>query len=484
MRYVLGADVGTSFIKCLLFDERGALVAAASRDYPSTHRRPGWSEQDAEDWLRALGEAIRAVLSRIENASDVVALSLATQGGTLVPVDRDGSPLCAAIVWNDTRCVAERALLDEEYVWDKTGWTLGQGLNALQILWLKRNRQEIFKRTHRFLSVPDFLSLRLTGICAIDPSNAGINQLADIGRNSWDERLLEEVGIHEDSLSRIVNSGEVIGHLTHAGAEALGLTERTLLISGGHDQYCSALGAGAMADGDVFIATGTCWVVARIGDTRPSHHCVSRHTVKSLWGSLLSHPSGGASLEWLRRQLSSDGTPMDYEQINAAVAAVPPGARGLCFYPYLTGVTYPVADAALRGAFIGLDTRHTQGDMLRAVMEGVCLQARWMMDGFETERLKSVRVTGGASHSEPWMRMLSGVTALPVATPTIADSGCVGAAVLAGVASGMFGSHEEGVTLLNPDGRMIVAPPEEVAVYRDLFDRYRENYALLHRMMC
>ncbi len=483
MRYVLGADIGTTRAKCLLFDERGTLASSAFEDYPCLRPREGWSEQRPEDWWNAFVAAARRALSQIDGPCDVTAISLSTQGGTLVPVDGAGEPLCNAIVWNDSRGEAERRELAEtlgaKAVYQKTGWHLGSGLNAVQILNLRRNRADVYNRAWKFLSVPDYMSLRLTGRCAIDPSNAGINQLSDIDKNAWDPDILAAIGITPGHLAEIAESGETVGRLTQEAADALGISRDALLVTGGHDQYCCAMGAGAIRGGNILLGTGTCWVVVGISEKRPHNHSVSRHTVRGLWGELNSHESGGGALEWFRDALGP--TPRaDYVQMDHMIGEVPPGANGATFYPYLTGSSCPENRDDLRGALIGLSARSTRWDAARAVMEGVCFQTAWMMENFSAARRSQICMTGGAVNSAAWVQMMADIAGCSISVPAVADAGCMGAAALAGAASGLYPSVEEAVRLFNRSER-IVRPDAHREMYQALFAQYKRNYAYLSR---
>lgn len=478
MRYVLGADVGTTRLKCLLFDESGRLAASATRDYRSIPAPPGRSEQDAREWPRAFVEAAREAIAAAGAEKAVRAICLATQGGTLVPVDAAGRPLHNAIVWNDGRCAKERALLarrvSAEAVWQKTGWRLSSGLNALQILWLRENEPDIFRAAWKFLSVPDYMSLYLTGLCAIDLSNAGINQLADIGKGAWDGDILRALGIGEERLAQIVPSGRVIGPLTASAAAELGLSGDVVLVAGGHDQYMSALGAGALQAGDAMLATGTCWVAAQISAQRPDRHSVSRHVVDGLWGELQSHESGGGALEWFRAQLGP-GEGLTYRQIDDFAAQSPPGAGGVRFFPFLTG------GGEMRGAFAGLTAGNTRWDLARAVLEGVCFQAAWMLEDFGTAPDGRLTMTGGAAHSPLWSQMVADVTGRAVTVPKCPDTGCVGAAMLSGVAAGVYPSLPEAAARLCGGGPTY-APGAAAQTYAQLSKRYRRECAALEKL--
>ena len=299
-RYLIGVDVGTTGTKALLFSEDGALLGQAYQDYPILTPQVGHSEQNAGDWWNAVVTVIRSVCDGKDIGERVAAISLSTQGGTVVPVGQDGEPLRPALVWNDARCEAQKEAFlkevgPERVMYEKTGWKLGCGLPALEIRWLRENEPALFEKTALFLTVPDYISLKMTGIPAVDPSNAGINQLIDIQTLRYDEKLLRFAGITEKQLPKLVRSGERIGHLTKEAAETLGLSEKAVLISGAHDQYAVAMGAGAMKKGDILIGSGTCWVVTAMGDAPDFESGLSQSVsaAPELWGSMWSLSTGG-----------------------------------------------------------------------------------------------------------------------------------------------------------------------------------------------
>lgn len=476
--YLIGADIGTTRAKSYLFQTDGTLVASAFRDYPCTHTGQDRSEQNAEDWWTALAATVREILSGIDEPRNVLAICLSTQGGTVVPVGPDGSPLRPAIVWNDSRCAEEAKQLSRtcspEYVRRKTGWSLGSALNALEILWLRNHEPEIFSRAHKFLSVPDYLSMKLTGCAVLDGSNAGINQLADIDAMHWDENILAGVGIGADRLGEIVHSGDIVGRLTPEAAKTLGLSEQAVLVAGGHDQYCAALGTGAVHDGDVFVATGTCWVVAGISAQPSMRFSRSRHTVRGLWGSLVSQEAGGACLEWFRSNLGpAEGKKIGYGELNGKLAQVNTGE--LLFYPFFTGATYPTERPELRASFCNLSLSHTRYHMARAIMEGVCDQVAWITESFGKASLQSVKMVGGATNSPLWVQIMADTAGIPVVVPRIADVGCIGAAILAGVATGAFSDYQEGILRLCRDAR-VVEPGANSAQYQEKFEAYKRGF--------
>lgn len=333
----LGIDVGTTGTKAALFSASGQLVGHSYRGYPRYTPELGCSEQEPEDWWNAVCEAVRELCPDGETAGNVRALSMSTQGGTIVPVDREGKPLRKAVVWDDIRCEQEKAayvreVAPAETVYEKTGWQLGNGLPLLVIRWLRDHEPDVFQKTDRYLSVHDYMTLRMTGKAAVDLSNAGINQLIDLKAEDYDRQLMEFAGVRREQLPDLVHSGEAIGTLTASAAEAMGLTTRCVVVAGAHDQYAVAAGAGANEPGSILIGSGTCWVVTAIGE-KPGFDtglAQSIPVVRGQWGSLLSMSSGGVCLDWLRQQT---GMP-SYEELNRETAQRRAAEEELFFIPF------------------------------------------------------------------------------------------------------------------------------------------------------
>ena len=487
MKYLLGIDVGTTGTKSLLFREDGQLLGHAYRPYPMHTPHVGWSEQNAEDWWNAVVETVREICTEPEVRQNVAGISLSLQGGTMVAVDKDFNQVRPAMVWNDHRCEAQmNAYMEEvgdaETMYQKTGWRLGKGLNANQIRWMKDNEPENYAKTHMFLSVPDYVSYKMTGIPAVDLSDAGINQLANIREFSYDPQLLAFAGITEEKLPKILRSGEVIGHLTEAAAEELGLTTDCVLSAGAHDQYAVALGAGACKAGDILIGSGTCWVITAIGDESDFESGLAQSiaAVPGKWGSLWSLSSGGVCLEWWRRNLTVDanGNQVPYDVINEEVSKRKAAEDGLFFYPFSGRASLDKGFS--KASFIGLDLSHDRFDIARAIMEGVAFQIVWMMEAFKTKPSKEgLKLAGGASKSALWCQMVADIANLPVRIPEVADLACVGAAILAGTGSGIYQNPEEGYNRLAVQERVLYPNPERAAMYAKLFEEYKRCAGVL-----
>ena len=486
-QYLLGIDVGTTGTKTLLFDAEGPFLGRAYRPYDLRHPKVGWSEQDPRDWWKAVVETVREVCADPEVAKNVKAISLSLQGGTFAPVDADCEPVRPAIVWNDSRCEEQRkAFLAEvgeaSKMYQKTGWGLGRAMLANEIRWMRENEPGYFAKTAWFLSVPDYISMKMTGIPAVDLSDLGINQLGDIRTGKYDPELLKHAGVSEDKLPKILRSGEAVGHLTAEAAAELGLTTDCVLVTGAHDQYAVALGAGATKAGDIIIGSGTSWVVTAIGD-EPAFETGLAQSVAAVpgkWGSLLSLSSGGVCLEWLRRNLTEapDGTQISYDQINSEVSARRAAEDGLFFYPFAGRSTNHSRFS--KASFVGMDLSHDKFHLARAIMEGVAFQILWLMESFKTQPSKEgLKLAGGATRSPIWCQLMADISGLPVRIPEVADLACVGAAVMAGYGCGIYPSMEEGYQHLAIQDRVVNPDPVRSPLYQELFKEYKRCAGVL-----
>ena len=480
-KYLLGIDVGTTGTKTILFTDKGEAIAHAYRGYELSHPAVGESEQDANDWWRAICETVREVCEGRGVADKVAAISLSTQGGTIVPTDKAGNPLRPAIVWNDARCAAEREKYlaevgDADTMYEKSGWRLGRALPALELRHMRETEPEIFAKADYFLTVPDFVSLKMTGIPAVDPSNAGINQLIDIRTMTYDQALLRFAGVSEEKLPKLVPSGTCVGRLTPAAAEALGLTTQTVFCAGAHDQYAVAFGAGAIRAGTILIGSGTCWVVTAIGDEFDfdSGLAQSISAVDGLYGSLMSLSSGGVCLEWLRKNVATaDGTLIDFKTLDREAAAVKAAEEGLFFFPFAGKYDN---GRFTKASFTGLDLSHGRFHMARAVMEGVVFQILWFLEKFKTQPGEDgITLAGGASKSPIWAQLLADISGLPVRIPALADLACVGAALMAGMGGGIYETPEEGYRRFAVAERVLMPDRGRHAIYAPLFAEYKKQ---------
>lgn len=482
-KYLLGVDVGTTGTKAMLFSEHGNVISHAYKGYSLSTPSIGFSEQNADDWYDAVKETIRTVCNEENIAKNVAAISLSTQGGTLVPVDSDFNPLRPAIVWSDSRCEKQKKdfiaeVGGDDFMYNTCGWHLGNKLPALSISWIKENEPEIFEKTKYFLTVPDYISAKLTGIPAVDLSNAGINQLCDVKTHTYNSEILNFCSIDAIKLPELVPSGRKIGNLTPEAAKDLGLSTDTILVSGAHDQYAVALGAGATKAGDMLIGSGTCWVVTAIGDESDFASGLSQSVAATpgMWGSLQSLSSGGVCLEWLKNSIMKED--VSYKVIDEEAAKRKACEEGLYFYPFSGKSTDKTRFK--KASFVGMDMSHDCFSLCRAVMEGVVFQILWIMEGFKTKPSEDgIILSGGASKSPIWAQLLADISGLRVKIPEVADLACVGAAIMAGVGCGIFEDELSGYKKLAV-GETILSPDlEKTKIYSEIFSDYKKKAELL-----
>ncbi len=479
MDFLLGLDVGTTATKALLMDLEGEAVASASYSYGLITPREDWVEQDPEELWHGVVTTCRTVMERVKPQDRVLALSISAQGGTTIPVDANGQPVGNAISWTDNRAHEQSEQLREtvggDKVYEISGWRLGDGLPLLHISWLHQRAPEIFTSARRFLFVNDFIVHRLTGRFCMDPSDAGITQLYNIAEGQWDADMLAVAGIRSDQLSPVRDSGIAIGQLTTEASRETGLPRSVLVVNGAHDQYCAAVGAGVLKPGDVMLSCGTAWVILclmeRLKLDSQKRLSISPHAIRGKWGALKSLGGVGACMEWFLDNLWSSANRSElYDELNRGASNAPAGSKGLIFFPSSGGY-----GRGSRGAFIGLTLSHSRDDMARAVMEGIGFDLRWTLEAVREAGIagNQLRMVGGAAASPVWPKIVADITHLPVVIPSATEAASCGAAVLAGVGSGVFSDPAAGYqvlsgaeTLLEPDG-------ENGKRYDKLFDIYR-----------
>ena len=488
----IGVDIGTTGTKSMLISQNGEILGHAYQGYPITNPTPNRSEQRAEDWWDALVDTVRQLQSGKDKTCHVRSLSLSLQGGTLVPVDRHLRPLQSAIVWSDMRCtVQSRAFTEqygESYLYNKTGWPTWDGLCAMQIAWLREHEPETFASTDRFLSVPDYIAAKLTGEAVLDLSDAGINQLADIRTGTYDPQILNFAGIDDTKLGRIQPSATPIGYLTNEAKQELGFTEDVLVVTGAHDQYALALGAGLTGTGDTMIGSGTAWAITSLSG-EPHFETGFDQSVSAVsgkWGSMISLTCGGACLDWLRNNVAlalPNAEPIPFSVIDQAASQRSPGANGLMFFPYFYGAAYPLKQDQCKAAFIGLDRMHDRFDMARAVMEGVSFQIDWALEHFHASLGHGkLCFAGGAAKSALWTQMMADITGECLHIPNVADLSCVGAAMMAAIGYGAFPNAEKAFGGMGVGERIVEPNPARVEQYRELAVTFRTRAQALCAM--
>ena len=458
---LVGLDVGTSGVKALALSRTGDVLARAERPYALSTPRPGWAEQAPEDWWHA-AEAALADLG-----AGAASIGLSGQMHGLVVLGDDGEPLRPAILWNDQRTAAECREIEERVGLERliglTGNRALTGFTAPKLLWLRNHEPETFARIRHVLLPKDYVRLRLTGERAIDVADASGTLLFDVANRRWSAEVLDALELPVEWLPPVHESTEI-------GAAG--------------DQAAGALGVGVAAPGPLSIVLGTSGVVfAALAAYRPEPQARLHtfcHAVPGTWHAMGVMLSAAGSLSWLRDALGG----VAYAELLAEAERWEPGVEGLLFQPYLAGERTPHADPDARGAFTGLSLRHDRGALARAVLEGVAYGLR---DSLELLRELGVeaevgRVSGGGARSGLWLRIVASVLGLPLERTEAEEGAAYGAALLGGVAAGVFADAHEAVSACVRVRERIDPDPAWQARYDDGYARYRELYPTLRRL--
>lgn len=436
----------------MLIDNDGKNMVKSNVDYPLFFPHAGWAEQRPEELWQAVVTAVDRVLERFSgNRKDIRALSLSTQRDTLICTDKESRPLRNAITWMDSRSVDQCGRLEREVgagrVYEITGVPVSTIWTLAFILWIREKEPAVFERTACFGLVHDFVLCRLgASRHFLDVSNACQTMLFDFSRGVWSDELMRYGGLTADRLPELVEPGTVVGTLDEALRRRWGM-ENAVLVSGGGDQQCAALGAGAVSAGDVEIGIGTAANLLAVCDRPvpdPLRRMVChRSAVPGRWvleGAMLAT---GKLMEWIRAELYG-GAPLaeidrDIEEHSR------PGAGGLTLLPYFEGAACPYWNPGAKGTLLGLTLSTGRADIARAVLEGVSADIARNAELLEAWGLAPERllVSGGAARSRLWMQILADVCGRTVAVPEQTDCAVLGAAILAGVGCGMFSGVRE-----------------------------------------
>lgn len=441
---VLSLDVGTTITKAVLFDLAGNEVAIAEKNYRLLTPRPGWVELNPlEVWESSL-QALKMILTRRRNV-DILAVTLSTQGGTLIPLNTDCEPVCNAITWLDKRSqdvVAEWQIQGiDQQVRKISGWAPQPGLPLPSICALRLNQTDIFYATHKFVSINDYLTYRLTGKFCTNPSMAGEMVLTDIQTGDWSRELCDLAGIHPSQLSPIGSSHSICGFISAEVCRYIGLKEGTPLINGGQDHSTEALALGMTSPGSLFLACGTAWVINAVTaspevEALPPQMALNPHVIPKRWVASQFLGGFGAGMEWWLEQFwqtPPPGKPMarkeQFATFDAAMTSAVPGSSGLLFFP-VSGAPRLGKNS---GGYAGLRLDHNRADMGRAVLESAAYELRWALDdirkfGFSPRQLWMV---GGATRSPVWAGILADVTGIPISLTQYSHGPALGAALLA-----------------------------------------------------
>jgi len=489
---LLGIDVGISGCKAVAFDVDGHQLAQAYREYRLYQPRPGWMELDPAEIWAAVSSAVREVTATV--AGDPVrALSISTHGESVVPVDMAGRPIYRFIASIDTRAVEQmrwwEAHVGKERIFDITGMPLHPMYTANKLMWLRNFDPATFAAADRFLCMADFLFGQLGVPAAMDLSLASRTMLLDIRALKWSPELLGLAGLDERRLSPAVPSGTVLGEVAPGIAADLGLAPGALAVTGGHDQCCGTLGIGGIGEGIVMDSTGTVECVAVASPRLVLDHALldsnlpaEPHTVRGMYVVLGWSAVGGALLKWYRdtfgraEQVEAEHTGRSAYDVLLDQATE--GPSPVLILPHFVGSGTPWLDPLSKGAILGLDLSTTRGQIIKGILDSVTYEIKLSVDAMEAAGIavNELRAMGGGAKSALWLQTKADITGKPVMAMDVSEAPCLGCALLAGVATGVYASTAEAVAravrvnrTYEPNPRLHAQYAEKAALYAEVY---------------
>ncbi|MBQ8803313.1 MAG: xylulokinase [Tyzzerella sp.] len=475
MKYLLGVDFGGGSTKATLIDTTGKIIQENTVEYPTYYPNLGWCEQAPADWDIAFSENVKGLLEKSGiDAKDILAVAIDSATHTWVMCDEEFRPLRPAIHWTDSRSRSQVEALRNRYgdlIYEKsfhrpdTIWTLPQ------ILWVKENEPENFKKLRYIFFEKDYIRYGLTGVYCTDYIEAQGSMLFDCNTNKWSEELLQIAGITEEMLPPIVKPTDVIGKVTGSASLRTGLAEGTPVICGTTDTVMEVFASGAVHPGDVTVKLATAGRICVITDKPyPNQHLVNyAHVAEGLWYPGSATKAAASSYRWYRDTFGGD-----YQELNVGAEEVPIGSEGLMYHPYINGELTPYADPTLCGSFIGIRATHTKAHFTRSVLEGVSLSllhSKKTLESIGISPSDKATIIGGGAKGELWRQITADCLGMEL-VKTVSSDSSLGSAMLAGVAMGVFADYEAAVKACIEVESVTKPIKENTEKYERIFEEY------------
>ncbi|MEG0251278.1 MAG: xylulokinase [Christensenellaceae bacterium] len=496
MKYLMGIDVGTSGVKCLVIDKAGTVIKSVTKTYPLNTPKPAWSEQDPADWWKGTKEALKELLADVD-ASKIEAIGLSGQMHGLVALDKDNQVIRNAILWNDQRTDEECAEIIENAGGIKglVGYTNNNmltGYTGGKILWLKKNEPENFAKISTFVMPKDYIRYCLTGELSTDVSEASGTGFFNVEKREWASDLVSKIGFDIVMFPKVVESDERTGEVTQKCAKETGLLKGIPVYAGGGDAVIQNTGMGIIKEGTLGVVMGTSGVVATAMNSfgknaggKLQFFCNNAADKYMVFGCQLSC---AGSMEWFKNTFY-DHAKQPFKEINEGAENSKIGANGVVFLPYLTGERCPYPNPDARGVFYGLSLLSNKGDMARAVMEGVVFGLYQMYELIlktnHKLKIKEVILSGGGANSALWKQIVADVFNLPVKILAgAAEGGAYGAALVAGVGAGIYENLEDAEKvhkvkeMVQPTAKNHEAYEKVMKIYEKLYFDLKDTFEL------
>jgi xylulokinase len=466
--YVLAIDIGTQSTRAALVDVDGQVRDIVSSPIDLYAPRPGWAEQDPEQWWETTVANVAAVLARVPGAR-VAAVGVGAQMHSLVAVDASGACLGdRSALWSDKRCLDQvNAFLrrpDAAELCRRAGNLPVPAWAGFKMAWLRENMPDSYAEAARLLVAKDFLNLRLCGVAATDPTEASGTFLCDAATGEWSEDLLAALDVDRAKLPDIADSGSIVGAVQAEVATRTGLLSGTPVVAGSGDMLCQLLGAGITSPGRAAVVAGTASIVAvNASEVATDTRVMNLRSASGGWMHFGISDAAGKAFRWFADELCGAA---DFDVLTYSAAGVEPGAGGLLFFPYLLGER-TLGNAQSRASFIGATLRHDRAHFVRAVLEGITMEDRRALECLDARG--AIRCTGGGADSAMWNQLRADIFGHPVQTLAVTEGGIVGAAILAGVGAGWYKDAAAGAERVSVPAQTWIPDPVAEARYDAVF---------------
>ncbi len=486
MQALMGIDLGTSSVRAMVYSIEEGVLSVKGRAYDVAIPQAGWAEQDPDMWYTNLVQTIQAALEESGVASSAIqGISFSGQMHGLVCVDKNGTPLRPAILWPDLRSAKEiEAIysdLGTDFIREQTQNNISTGFLLASLVWMQKNEPETFAKIDKVMLPKDYVKYKLTGHIVTDYSDAAGSLAFDNNKLGWSKPLLNKLGLPIEIFPPCESSLFTVGFVSGEASAETGLSTDTKVINGGSDQCMQGIGSGVITDGIFSSNIGTGGQIST-SITTPVFDEQMRvstfaHVMPGKLNVMGACLSSGASLKWLGQQVINTA---DYAALDAEAAKLPAGSEKLLFLPYLSGERTPHFDPHARGVFFGLNLKHNQYHMARAVMEGVAFSLRNCMDVITGDMgiaCQTMIASGGGANSDLWMQIQSDIFERDIYRSKTKEQACIGAVATAAVACGIFKDYNQAVEkLVEMDDKPFTPIAENVAVYNELYDIFLDLY--------
>lgn len=499
MQYLLGIDIGTSACKTAIFDVNGQVIATASGNYKVYYPKPGWAEQNPEEWWQAVCGAVKEALEKGGiRPGDIAGIGIDGQSWSAIPIDKDGNVLTNTPIWMDTRAadICERvgAQVGEDNIFEVCGNPFKPSYSLPKVLWYKEHMPQVYKNTDKVLQSNSYIAFKLTGQVTQELSQGYGHHCFDMRNGVWDLDMCRELGMETSMLPDIYACHDVVGTVTEKAAAQCGLVAGIPVVAGALDAACGTLGAGVVHPGETQEQGGQAGGMSICIDTYKADKrlILSYHAVAGQWILQGGTVGGGGVMRWMEHEFADYERLMGKEQgrsslelFNEMAEKIAPGCDGMVFLPYMSGERSPIWDPNAKGVFYGLDFSKTKAHFVRAAMEGVAYSLKHNLEVAEEAGacVSELRAMGGSANSLLWTQIKADVTGKKIVVPSSDTATTLGAVILAGVGVGIYKDFEEAAHKTVVMKRSHEPDLEKTALYEKNYEIYLKLYENLKGVM-